>query len=155
MLPGCAYYSFTGATVPAHLDTVAIPIAEDRTLSPVATLGETLTELLVDRFVRQTRLALETSEDEADAVLTATLERYSNEPTAVTGEERAAANRVTISVAVRYYDRVEEREILQRSFQSFEDYDPTAGGLDAEEAAAAAALANIADDIFTAATSDW
>lgn len=151
---GCGYYSFTGATVPAHLRTVAIPLAENNSLSPLATLGEVFTEQLIDRFVRQTRLALETSEDEADAVLTATIDRYQNEPTAVTGEERAAQNRVSISVRVRYYDRVEDRVLLERSFTSFEDYDPTAG-LDEEEAAARAALSNIADDVFTAATSDW
>ena len=155
VFPACGYYSFTGATVPAHLQTIAIPLAEDNSLSPLTSLDETFTELLIDRFVRQTRLSLQTNEDDADAVLTAKIDRYSSAPTSVTGEERAARNRVSIAVTVRYYDRLEDTELLQRTFNSFEDYDPLEGGLEAEEAAAAAALENIADDIFTAATSNW
>lgn len=153
--PGCGYYSFTGASIPAHLNTVAIPLVEDNSLSPLTTLGESLTELLTARFVRQTSLSLETDEESADAVLTARITRYTNAPTSVTGEERAELNRVSVSVTVRYYDRVEEREVLERTFQSFEDYDPLTGGLEQEETAALSALQNIADDIFTAATSNW
>ena len=110
---------------------------------------------LITRFVRQTSLTLETNEDEADAVLTARIERYANAPTSVSGEERAELNRISLSVSVRYMDRVEDKELLQRSFQSFEDYNPLDGGLEKEEEAALSALDNIADDIFTAATSNW
>ena len=47
------------------------------------------------------------------------------------------------------------RDRLERTFSGFDDYDPLEGGLEAEEAAALAALENIADDLFTAATSNW
>ncbi|MCH8962398.1 MAG: LptE family protein [Bacteroidetes bacterium] len=153
--PGCAYYSFTGATVPAHLNTVAIPLAEDNSLSPLTTLDDELTDLLITRFVQQTRLSLEQNEDEADALLTIRIDRYANAPTSVSGQERAELNRITLSVSVRYYDRVEDKELLQRTFSSFADYDPLEGGLEREEETARAALENIADDIFTAATSNW
>ncbi len=153
--PGCAYYSFTGATIPANLNTVAIPLVEDNSLSPLTTLDEELTELLTNRFVQQTRLTLETNEDEADVILTARIDRYTNAPTSVSGQERAEFNRVTLTVSVRYYNRVEDKEVFQRSFNSFDDYDPIQGGLEQEEEAARNALENIADDIFTAATSNW
>ena len=152
---GCAYYSFTGATIPANLNTVAIPLVEDNSLSPLTTLDEELTELLITRFVRQTRLTLETNEDDADVVLTAHIDRYTNAPTSVTGQERAEFNRVTLTVSVRYYNRAEDKEVFQRSFNSFDDYDPIQGGLEEEETAARNALENIAEDIFTAATSNW
>jgi len=152
---GCAYYSFTGATVPTHLNTVAIPLAEDNSLSPLTTLDDELTDLLITRFVQQTRLSLEQNEDDADAVLTVRIDRYANAPTSVSGQERAELNRITLSVSVRYYDRVEDKELLQRTFSSFADYDPLEGGLEREEETARAALENIADDIFTAATSNW
>ncbi len=153
--PGCAYYSFTGASIPANLNTLSIPLVEDNSLSPLTTLDEELTELLITRFVRQTRLTLETNEDEADVVLTARIDRYTNAPTSVSGQERAEFNRVTLTVSVRYYNRVEDKEVFQRSFNSFDDYDPLQGGLEEEENAARNALENIAEDIFTAATSNW
>ncbi len=152
---GCGYYSFTGATIPSRLNTVAIPLAQDNSVSPVSTLDEDLTQFLISRFVDQTRLSLEPNEPNADAVLTATIQRYANEPTAVSGDERATLNRVTIRVDVTYVDQVEDQELLQRQFSSFEEYDPVEDGLDGEQAAARAALENIAEDIFSAATSNW
>ncbi len=163
---GCGFYSFTGATVPQRLDTVAIPLVEDVSQNPFPDLDNEMTQLLQDRFVQQTRLRLETTESEADALLGARIERYENEPTAVSGDERATLNRVTITVRARYVDQTETAadttgapgspELLDRtSFSSFAEYDPLQGGTDAEREAAQAALENIADDIFTAATSDW
>ena len=151
---GCAYYSFSGASIPAHLTTIAIPVAEDNSLSPLTLLDEALTELLIDRFVSQTRLTLLTNEGDADLVLTAQINRYTNAPTSVTGQERAQFNRVTLSVSAQYYNRADE-ETLERTLSNFDDYDPLEGGLEGEEIAALSALENIADDLFTAATSNW
>ncbi|NNE70591.1 MAG: LptE family protein [Rhodothermales bacterium] len=149
----CWYYSFSGATIPSHLNSVAIPLAEDRSISTVSGLDERLTQFLVDRFVGQTRLILETSQSEADAVLNATIQNYQNRPTSVGGDERATRNRVTISVNVRYVDVDRSEDILSRTFSGFEEYDPLDPSL--EEEAALAALEKVADDIFTAATSNW
>jgi hypothetical protein len=154
-LPGCAYYSFTGATIPEHIRTVAIPLVDDRAPGSPPDLDQALTNLLIDRFVRQTRLALETDEAGADALLAVRLDRYSVDPVAVTGQEVAALNRVTVAVSVRYLDRREDRERLARSFSASAEYDPLAAGLEGESLAAEQALRRIADDVFNAATSEW
>ncbi len=153
-LQGCSYYSFSGVSIPAHLNTIAIPLAEDQSVGPLTLLDESLTELMIERFVQQTRLALVEDETEADLLLTAQITRYTNAPTSVTGQERAQYNRVTISIAAQYINQVDD-DVLQRTFSGFDDYDALEGGLEAEESAALAALENIADDLFTAATSNW
>ncbi|MEZ4702769.1 MAG: LptE family protein [Rhodothermales bacterium] len=152
---GCGFYSFTGASIPDNIQTIAIPQVVDNSVNTFPTLGDQMTELLINRFVRQTRLSLVENEDDADAVLTVELQRYTNAPSAVSGEERAALNRVSLSASVLYIDRSgdDEKELLRRTFTSFEEYDPV--NLDQEEVAAVAALQNLADDIFTAATSNW
>lgn len=153
LLGGCQFYSFTGASIPEHLSTVAVPLVEDASISTVTGMGDSLAELLVDRFVRQTRLSLEPDEAVADAILQARITRYENRPTSVSGNEQATRNRVTIAVQVVYTDRVRSSELLNRSFSAFEEYDPE--NPSEEETAAANALEKIADDIFTAATSNW
>jgi hypothetical protein len=153
--PGCAYYSFSGATIPSQLNTVAIPLAIDNTISPINSLDQDLTDLLTDRFVGQTRLRLQTSEQQADAVLNTRIQSYQNEPVSVSGDERASRNRVTIRVAVTYMDQVEDQEMLDQTFSSFGEYDPAQSGLGGERTAAQEALENIAEDVFTAATSNW
>ncbi len=153
-LQSCSYYSFSGVSIPSHLSTIAIPLAEDQSIGPLTLLDESLTELMIERFVRQTRLTLVEDETEADLLLTAQITRYTNAPTSVTGQERAQYNRVSISVAAQYVNQVDD-DALQRTFSGFDDYDALEGGLEAEESAALAALENIADDLFTAATSNW
>lgn len=153
LVPGCAWYSFTGASIPEHLNTVAIPLVEDNTVSTVTGLDDEMTRLLVDRFVRQTRLNLETDEQSADALLRVVINRYTNQPTSVSGQEQATRNRVTVAVQVTYVDQTTGTDLVSRSFSAFEEYDPFDPSQ--EETAAFAALEKIADDVFTAATSNW
>ena len=152
---GCWYYSFTGAAIPSHLETIAIPLLDDVSRSAQPNLAEELTELLIDRFVRQTRLSLADDDADASALLVGRIERYRNDPVSVTGEERASLNRVTIGVSVSYTDQVEDAELLNRSFTAFGEYDPLENGFEGEIDAATEALEKLAGDIFTSATSNW
>ena len=154
-LTGCAFYSFTGASIPSHLETIAIPLAEDNTSSPVPTLGRDLTNLLTDQFVDRTSLSLNNNETNADALLTARLLQYSNQPTGVSGDEQATTNSVRIEVQVRYYDQTKDSTMVDRRFTGSAEYDPTEAGLSGEQQAAQFALENIAEDVFTTATSNW
>lgn len=149
----CAYYSFSGATLPSRLETIAVPLVEDETATSIPGLSDRFTSDLTDRFVNQTRLSLASSVEDADVVLEGTIQGYTNQPTSVTGEE-ARLNRVTVRVNVRYYDQVQDSVLLDQTFSSFEEYDPQEG-LDGERQAAFAALETLAGDIFTSATSDW
>lgn len=152
---GCAYYGFSGANIPSHLETIAIPIAEDNTSNPVPTLDRDLTNRLTDQFVSRTGFSLENNEPDADAVLTARIRRYSNQPTGVSGDERATRNRVQIDVDIRYYDQVRDSTMLSQTFTGSENYDPNQSGLNGERQAAQVAIERVAEDIFTSATSNW
>lgn len=154
-LTGCAFYSFSGANIPSHLETIAIPIAQDNSSGPVNTLGTDLTDLLTDRFVDRTSLSLTTNDADADALLTARIQGYTNRPTGVSGDERATTNQVTIRVQVTYTDQVNGEELVSQTFSGVANYNPVEAGLAGEEQAAREALENVADDIFSTATSNW
>lgn len=171
LLSGCGVYSFSGASIPDRLRTVAVPLAELRASGGPAALDQLLTDALVDRFADRSRLSLEPDEAEADAVVRAVIERYSITPVAVTGANVAALNRVTVGVRVVVEDRVGDPdaagdaagagtaagapgELLARTFSASADFDPAAG-LAGEADAVAEAIEQIARDAFTAATSDW
>ena len=152
LLGGC--YTFSGASLPDNLRTVAVPPVESRASGGPADLDQRLADALVERFADRTRLDLTPDETEADLVVRATVERYTVSPAAVTGDEVAALNRVTLSVRVVATNTVDESELLGRSFTATADYAP-AEGLAGEQDAAERALEQIAQDAFTAATSDW
>ncbi len=154
LLAACGVYSFSGATIPDRLQTVAVPIAEDRSTGGPPGLDRLLTDALVDRFADRSRLALEPDEAEADAVVRATIERYALAPVAVTDQNVASLNRVSLAVRVVVEDRVGGEPLLDRTFTATEDFVPSAG-IQGEADASATALEQIARDAFTAATSDW
>ena len=151
---GCGVYSFTGASIPEHLRTVAVPLADVRAQGVAVDLDRQLTDALIERFADRTRLSLEPDEETADAIIRATIQRYSITPVAVTGDEVASLNRVTLVVDILYRDAVEDEDRLSRSFTASADYDPGEGAA-GEAAAAMLALEQLAGDVFTAATSDW
>ena len=127
---------------------------ESRATSGPSDLDQQLGDALVERFADRTRLNLEPDEGSADMVVRATVERYTVTPAAVTGDEVAALNRVTLGVRIVVTDRLEDAELLARTFTATADYAP-AEGLAGEADAANRALEQIAQDAFTAATSDW
>ena len=151
--PGCAY-SFSGTSIPERLRSVAVPLAESRAAGGPAALDQRLTDALVARFADRSRLTLVADEDAADAVVRATITQYGVAPAAVTGSNLAALNRVSVAVRVVVQDRTESRDLLDRQFTATEDFAP-AEGLQGEAEAAERAVAQIARDAFTAATSDW
>ncbi|MFB6248394.1 MAG: LPS assembly lipoprotein LptE [Salinibacter sp.] len=154
-LTGCMYYGFSGASIPSHLETIAIPIAEDNTASPVPSLGQNLTSRLTEQFVGRTRLTLNNNETNADAVLTARILRYSNQPTGVSGDARATTNSVEVQIQARYYDQVRDSTMVDRTFTGSAEYNPAQAGAAGAEQATRLAMQRAAEDIFTTATSDW
>lgn len=154
-LTGCSYYSFTGATIPQEYETIAIVPIEDQTANPFGGLDNDLTELLNERFVQRTRLRLETNQNEADVVLTGRLTQYRDEPTAVSGEERATRNQVTIRAEMRYYEQESGDELAGGTYTQSEEYDLAATGAEGAQVAAEVVLEDIADAVFSDATSNW
>ena len=153
-LAGCGVYSFSGASLPATVRTLAVPLAEREAPGGPPTLDATLTDALVTRFVDRAGRRLESDEGTADAVVRATITRYAVAPAAVTGSNVAALNRLTLGVRVVMTERDAEEPRLDRTFSASADFEP-AEGLAGEATAAETAATQIARDAFTAATSEW
>lgn len=155
---GCAYYSFSGASVPEGMRTLAIPPVESNVALPVTSLPGDLGRLLVERFTQRTRLRLDDDPQTADAVLETRIETYRVEPTSVTAGDVAARSRLTLGVRV-VFRRTNAPQgtapLVDRTFSAFADFDPGALQAQREAEAAQTALRALADDVFTAATSNW
>jgi hypothetical protein len=62
---------------------------------------------------------------------------------------------VSIRARIEYVDQVNGETLLSRTFTNSAQYDPVEQGAAGEEEAAQVALERLADDVFTAATSNW
>ncbi|MAO63785.1 MAG: hypothetical protein CL666_02165 [Balneola sp.] len=155
LLSGCLRYSFTGASIPAGVETIYIPFFPDQSNSGLGDLSNRLNEVLINRFVNQSSLGLANNEADADAVLDGVITAYSNRPFTISDDERATQNEVSITVRATYTYTDEEEAEWSKSFNGKFTYDPTQNPINGENQAANSALEQIANNMFNDAVSNW
>ena len=151
-LQGC--YSFTGASIPAHLKTIASPVFDDRSGAGIAQLRAQSTKALVDKIESQSSLRFTPSMASADALLEGTITSFSDLPGQLSSKtERAITNRITLVVHVTMTDRVKKIPLFTQSFVGFADY--YAGNYVAQQQAIVVSLGQINEEIFDRLVSGW
>lgn len=150
---GCCFYSFTGASVPEHLKTIAIPVADDRSGSGEYGLRESFTNELTQKFIEDNNLNI-TDRTTANSVLECVISSYSDAPAIVTAGENVQTRRITISVAVVFRDLVKRKTIYERTFSNFGEY-PSGGSNEQRRSAIQTAIDRITDDILLDTVSGW
>ncbi len=150
---GCFSYSFTGASVPAYLKSIAIPIAEDRSGSGQPGLSEMLTNSLNQKFIDDNTLQV-TEKNKANAILNCSIITLSDAPTIITGNEEVQTRRITITVQANYKDLVKRKTIFEKNFSETGDY-PSGGSMTSRNDAIQNAIDKISDDILLDVVSGW
>lgn len=146
-------YSFTGSSVPGHLKTIAIPVAQDRSGAGIPGLRELLTQELITQFIDDNSLQV-TERSQADALLECTIVSYTDAPSIVGAGENIEQRRVTITVQVTYKDLVKRINVFDKKFSNYGDY--KSGTTEAlRDEASDAAVNKIAEDILLAVVSGW
>lgn len=154
-------YSFTGASVPAHLKTIYILNAKDKTGSGIAYLGQHFTEQLIDNFVDDNNLQY-IQNPKADAKMDCTISSLSDKPVAVSnfsttanaGQVPENLREISISIKVIYRDQIKRKTLINKTFSNkatFNTSDYEAN----REAAIKQVLEKLAEDILLGAVSNW
>jgi hypothetical protein len=154
---GC--YTFTGASVPAHLKTIQIPIADDNSGFGDARYRDILT-LRVQQVFRNDN-SLVVVQDKADALLVLNITSIRDETQSVAsagtqagGVELERERKVAVSIEATYSDLVKKKQIWKQVKSQTRAYQ-IAEGLQGRDAAIQRALQLVADDILLAAVSGW
>lgn len=152
---GCFRYSFYAGSIPDDVKTIFIPFFPDQSRSGLSNLSDLLNEALINRFVNQSRLVLARSEESADVVLDGIITSFRNAPFSIAGNEQATLNRVEIVVKASYKYAREDKPEWDKSFNGFEQYDPTQDPIEGENQAAILALEQIARKMFDDSLGMW
>ena len=150
---GCSSYSFTGASVPAHLKTIAIPIAEDKSPAAIPGLRESLTDNLITKFITDNSLQV-TERSTANATLECVITSVTDAPAIVSAGEQISSRRVTIYVKVIYKDLVQKKTIFEKEFKNYSDY-PPGQEVNKRPGAIDVAIDKLTEDILLAVVSGW
>lgn len=148
---GC--YSFTGASVAKHLQTIAIPLVDDQSGFGEPGLRERFTTELTNLFIIDNSLQV-ADRTTADSIIEGVIISVSDAPSVVTGGEAVSKRRITITVKVAYQDKVQRKKLWEKSFSQWGDYD-SGGGLSQREAGLREAVKKATEDILLETVSGW
>lgn len=145
-------YSFTGGDV-GSAKTIRVAYFPNRASVVNPSLSSQFSEALKDRFVQQTSLSV--SNGNADLEFEGEIVDYKVTPQAYQGNETAALNRLTISVKVKFTNRIDESKSFESNFSRFSDYSSTESLTSVEDQLVEDILDQITEDIFNRALVNW
>lgn len=150
---GCGIYSFSGTSIQADVATICIEPVVNNAMKVNPSLANSLYEALCDKYKRLTKL--EQVQEEGDLNLLVTVESYQVAAAAVTADEVAALNRLTVTVKIKFTNEKHPEDNVEQSFASYEDYD-SQNSLDAVEAGLCdTIIEKLVEDIFNATVAQW
>jgi outer membrane lipopolysaccharide assembly protein LptE/RlpB len=148
----CGIYSFTGVTETP--ETFQVNFFQNNAPLVEPGLDIQFTNALQDLIVNQTNSNLVNSS--AEVIFEGEIVEYRISPTTATANNRAAQNRLTISVNVKYTNTKDDEKSFEQRFSFFFDYEGDAlltGGQ--RDTAWEAIFERITQDIFQKALADW
>lgn len=152
---GCGPYSFTGADINYSL-TRNFQVNYFQNNAPIVEPGiaREFTQKLQDLILNQTSLNLVTNG--GDLIYEGEITQYYIAPITATSDSRAAQNRLTIGVNVRFYNAKEPEKDFEQVFSFYYDYPGTTqltGG--ALQSAVEIIFERITQDIFNKSLANW
>ena len=152
---GCSFvrYSFSGTSIDPDVKTVTINYFEYKAMKVNPTLSNDITEALKDKFRKMTNL--EQVEMDGDLDVSGEVTGYEVRASAVTADEVAAQNRLTVTCKLKIVNKLHPEENEEQSFSAYSDYDST-NPLDAVEATLCEEIVEkLVEDMFNACVAQW
>lgn len=146
-------YSFTGASIPTEAKTVSIQYFPNNAPLVQPVLSQSLTEALKDRFLTETNLSL--VEQNGDLSFEGSITNYVVTPVAIQGDETAAMNRLSITIRVKFINKIDEKQNYENSFSRYEDYLSSSDLSVVEEELINTINIQLVDDVFNKAVINW
>ena len=150
----CGIYSFTGTSIQPDVKTVTINYFEYQALKVNPSLSNQITEALQEKFLKLTKLEL--VDMDGDLEITGAVTGYDVKATAVTANEQAAQNRLTVNVKISFTNRkYPEDDFPDKSFSAYADFDAMQQ-LDAVEATLCEEIVEkLVEDMFNGTVANW
>ncbi|NBA85885.1 hypothetical protein GVN16_08950 [Emticicia sp. CRIBPO] len=120
MISSCKIYSFTGTTLSDELKTVTIQNFVMATAGGPQNLTLSFNEKLKEYYQRNTSLKLKPAD--GDLFLEGAITGYEITPVSATAGDKAAMNRLTIKVEVRFQNKFSEEENFEKEFSFYQDF---------------------------------
>ncbi len=150
---GCGIYSFSGTSIQPDVRSIAVEYFKNNALKVNPTLASSLSDALIDQYRRLTSLQI--LPENGDMNVYGEITSYDTRPMAVTADEVASQNRLTVTVKITFTNPLPPEEDFEKSFSAYADYDSNQL-LDAVESSLCDEIIDIlVEDIFNATVANW
>jgi hypothetical protein len=146
-------YSFTGTVIDARIKTISIQYFQNRASLVQVGLSQYLTDAIIDKCKTQTKLSIVNGM--GDVNFEGEISGYSTVPLTVAADARAAMNRFTISVKVKFTNSIQPENNYEKVFSRYEDYDSNLELSRVEKDLSDKIITQIVEDIYNEAFGKW
>lgn len=146
-------YSFSGASISPESKTFSVGYFQNLAPLVVPSLSNTFTEALKDRFLNQTKLDYIRSN--GDLSFEGQIVGYSIDPVAITGNDRASQNRLTITVKVKFTNKQNPELNFDKEFKQFKDFPSNVSVVSVQNDLIKDVTNQLIDAIFNASVANW
>ena len=158
LIQGCKFYSFTGASIPAGTKTFQVNffdnLAGNRPGSIVEPgLDQDFTVALQDLILNQTNLSIVNKK--GDLIYEGEIVEFSITPMSATAEIKAAQNRLTMVINLRFFNKKNEKDDFEKRFSHFYDFPAGLQVYDVKEEAIDEIFERITQNIFNETLAKW
>jgi len=146
-------YSLSGASISPDSKTFSVGYFQNLAPLVVPSLSNTFTEALKERFLNQTKLDYVRSN--GDLAFEGQIIGYSIDPVAITGNDRASQNRLTITVKVKFTNKQNPEFNFDKEFKQFKDFPSSASVVSVQNELIKDVTTQLIDAIFNASVANW
>lgn len=116
-------------------------------------LSQKLTDALKDKYRKMTRL--DETEMDGDLELEGEISGYDVRATAITADEVAAKNRLSVTVKIKFTNRKYPKENFEKTFSSYADFDSSQSLDSVQDQLCEEIIEKLCEDIFNATVANW
>lgn len=147
-------YKFNGASIDyTKIKTITIKDFPNQAPLVYPPLSQRFTEALKDIYTRQTRLQLVNNNGDLD--LEGEITGYDLTPMAVREDAYASQTKLTITVRVRYSNRVNPEKDFEQSFSAYREFDANQMLQQVQDELTKVITDELVDQIYNATVADW
>ena len=147
-------YSLTGASISPETKTFQVNYFQNNAPLIEPGIERDFTNKLIDLLINQTNLELVKSN--GDLTYEGEIVEYRISPTTATADNRAAQNRLTVGVNIRFYDKNDSEADFEKRFSFYYDYPGNVQLIGGQrDTALDEIFERITQDVFNASLAKW
>ncbi len=149
---GCGIYSFSGVNIQPDVKTYTVLPFSNQASLVVPGFAEAFRLALTDKIRQMSNLNYA---DDGDLIYTGTITQYSVSPTASTGDQQAAMNRLTVQVKIEFTNKKHPDDNLSKTYSYYYDFPADKLLDDVKAEAHQVIMEQITQDIFNDTLAKW